>query len=341
MKTYNQLSLDERYRIAAMKNQRYSQAEIARQLGRSPSTISRELRRNSVQADVGIDRDYWPRDANRFAKERRAEKAERQRKIQGELKVFVEEKLRLSWSPEHISGRLRLEEHPYVCPETIYQHILRDRKTLGFYRYCLRFGGYKRHRFKSSRMAERTRERKHHIDQRSAAANARTELGHWERDCLLGKRGGSAILTLLERKSRYVRLVHVPRLETDVVAAATRDALRDLPVKSITNDNGIEFQRDEKLQTEMGIPIYFCDPCSPWQRGSVENVNGLIRQYFPKRSDFDALPRWAPLAVEETLNFRPRRVLGYRTPYEVFHNRRLSFTTNPLLHFGLEISDVN
>ncbi len=237
MRTYSQLSLDERYQIQTLVKRRYSQAEIARELDRSPSTISRELARNAP----GEDELYEARGAQRQVKERRNAKAAAQRKIQGELKLFVEERLRLSWSPEHISGRLRLENYTYVCPETIYQHILRDRKRLGFYRYCLRFAGYKHHRFKSSRMAERTRARKNWIAQRPSAANDRSELGHWERDCLLGKRGESAILTLLDRRSRYVRLMHVDGLDTDAVAAATCKALLGMPLKTLTNDNGIEF----------------------------------------------------------------------------------------------------
>ena len=336
MKTYSQLSLDERYQIQSLLKQRYRQAEIARELGRDPSTISREIARNS---DYGlIDHPYRATHAQAQTKERRIEKGEQQRKIKGDLKTFIEGRLRLGWSPEHISGRLRLENSSYVCPESIYQHILRDLKILGFYRYCLRFAGYKKHRFKKSRMAERSRERKHWLDERPAAANNRTQLGHWERDTLLGKRGHSAFLTLVDRKSRYVRLMHVPRVDTECVGSATVDALRSMPLKTITNDNGVEFQRDESLQKKMGIPIYFCDPMSPWQRGSVENVNGLIRQYLPKGANFDKLPPWVAKSVEETLNFRPRRVLGYRTPYEVFHRKKLSFTTDPLLHFGLETS---
>ncbi len=227
---------------------------------------------------------------------------------------------------------------PSVSHETIYQHILRDSKNLGFYRYCLRFGGYKHHRFKKSKVAERTHERKTWISDRCAKANNRSELGHWERDTLLGKRGEPALLTMIDRRSRYMRVALVPDLEADTVADATIRRLAGHVTKTVTNDNGVEFQRDEKLSSKMGIPIIFCDPHSPWQRGSIENANGLIRQYFPKGMSLASMPGWVGAAVENTLNFRPRKVLGYRTPYEVFHKKRLRFTKDDDMHFGLEFS---
>jgi len=335
MKTYAQLSLEERYQIEARLAMKQSVSHIAKALGRHPSTVYRELRRNSEQRSV---KPYTARRAQRFTTGRRIAKGEQQRKIQGELKQLVESKLRLSWSPEQICGRLRAERKIALSHETIYQHILRDSKRLGFYRYCLRFAGYKQHRFKKSRMAERTRARKNWIEQRPAAANQRTELGHWERDCLLGKRGESALLTLIDRKSRYVRVVHIAKVEANVVADATTTVLKGTAIRSITNDNGIEFQRDESLQTRLKAPVYFCNPSSPWERGSVENANGLIRQYFPKSYDFDALPAWGPTAVEDTLNHRPRKVLGFKTPHEVFHEIQTCLIQDPSMHFGLEFS---
>jgi IS30 family transposase len=336
MRTYEQLSLDERYQIQTRLGLGHSVRRIAKALGRDPSTIYRELKRNS---DPSCVKPYLAPRASRLAATRRTVKGEKQRKIQGELKDLVESKLRLSWSPEQIVGRLLLEQGISISHETIYQHILRDSKRLGFYRYCLRFGGYKQHRFKKSKMAARTRARKNHIDDRPRAANERSELGHWERDCLLGKRGDSALLTLVDRRSRYVRIVHVPKVNTDTIADATASALHGLKAKTLTNDNGIEFQRDETLQAKIGCAIYFCNAYSPWERGSVENVNGLIRQYCPKGCDLDEMPKWVPAAVENTLNFRPRKVLGYRTPHEVHHKKMVSLMKDQTMHFGLEFSN--
>ncbi len=339
MKRYRQLSLDERYQIAALLKQRTSAANIALKLGRDRSTVSRELKRNGDQyGSIGYNA---PRAENK-AHARRVAKGVTQRKITGELQVLVEQKLRLSWSPEHIAGRLKLEKSRWhVCAETIYQHILRNSKELGFYRYCLRFGGYKHHRFKKSKMAERTRMRKKWIKDRPVAANERAQLGHWERDCLLGKRGGSAFLTMIDRKSRYLRIAHVKNVDTDTVAAATKRSLRSEFVRTITNDNGLEFARDQELQEEMGVPVYFCEPSSPWQRGSIENANGLIRQYFRKGANLDRLPHWVANAIEETLNFRPRKVLGYRTPHEIHRNQTLTLVGNEEMHFGLKFSSRN
>jgi len=341
MRTYAQLSLEERYQIEARLGLKQTPYQIARELGRHPSTIYREIRRNNDSVDRNGEwhmKPYTARRAQKRTRVRRVKKGAAQRKIRGPLKKLVESKLRLSWSPEQISGRLLLEQGIRISHETIYQHILRDSKELGFYRYCLRFGGYKHHRFKKSKAAERTRARKKWIDDRPAAANDRTEVGHWERDSLLGKRGGSAMLTLIDRKSRYVKLVHVPSVETETVARATVRGLRGLPIKTITNDCGVEFQREESLQMKLGVPIYFCNPGSPWERGSVENANGLIRQYLPSGSDFDALGSWAPVAVEETLNLRPRKVLGFRTPHEALFDQTINLTKDQTMHFGLEFS---
>ena len=338
--SYQQLTLDERYQIQALRALGASQAKVARRLKRHRSTIARELRRNRRRYPPMVYQAEW---ASEQARRRRRDKGERSRKIQGELQALVEQKLRQSWSPEQVSGRLLLERGLRLSHETIYQHVLRDSRKQGILRYCLRFGGYKHHRFKKSKCAERTRLRRNGLDERPAAANERRELGHWERDCILGQRGSSALLTIVDRRSRFTRIRRVPRLQADSVADATVHALRPFRKlsKTMTNDNGTEFQRDESLQRRLAIPIYFTDPASPWQRGSVENANGLVRQYCPKRTNFDALPSWAPKALEETLNFRPRKTLGYLTPHEVFFRERLPLTTNPKLRFGLEFSTLS
>lgn len=335
---YKQLTRDERYQIAALLKQKMCPARIAKALDRSASTIVRELSRN--QNELG---EYTGGRAQERADRRRDAAAAQRRKLQGDLLELVEQKLRLSWSPEQIAGRLRRELGFVISHETIYQHVLRDtHEKSGMLRYCLRFGGYRQghSRFKKSRCAERTRARKNWIDARPAAANERTELGHWERDCILGTRGGAALVTFIDRRSRFVKVRHVARVDTEHVAAATIDALERLPTKSVTNDNGVEFQRDEDLQRLLGAKIYFCDPSSPWQRGSVENANGLIRQYVAKGECLnDMSPEYASM-IEETLNHRPRKVLGYRTPHEAFLDEELGLITDPkLLRFGLEYSN--
>jgi IS30 family transposase len=334
--TYKQLTLEERYQLEALRALGSSRAEIARALRRHASTISRELRRNSSAPS----RTYVASKAAAAAHRRRVEKGERSRKIRGVLQRHIEQKLHLSWSPEQISGRLRFELGICVSHETIYQHVLRDSRRRGHLRYCLRFGGYKHHRFRKSEVGEKTRARKNWLAQRPAAANERSELGHWERDCVLGQRGQSALLTMVDRKSRYTRIRHVKKVDTTHVARATIEALAEhrRVTKTMTNDNGAEFQRDEALQAKMRIPIFFTDPSSPWQRGSIENLNGLVRQYIRKGESMDTMPSWMPQALEETLNFRPRKTLGFRTPHEAFFGERRTLIANQRMHFGLEFS---
>jgi len=335
--SYRQLSLDERYQLQTLLGQGFGPTEIARALGRHPSTISREIRRNGPWRD---GKPYKAAAGHHETHLRRIAKGERSRKIQGALQTLIEAKLHLSWSPEQIAGRLSLEHGVSISHETIYQHVIRDARRKGTLRYCLRFGGYKHHRFKKSNLGEATRRRKHWLRLRCAAANKRTELGHWERDCVLGERGGAAFLTLVDRKSRYTRIRRVEKVDTAHVAAATIDALNTLPepAKTLTNDNGTEFQQDASLQKKLGVPIYFTDPSSPWQRGSIENLNGLIRQYVGKGVDIAAMPSWLATALEITLNFRPRKILGYRTPHEVHFCQALTLLSNQRMHFGLEFS---
>lgn len=336
--SHRQLTLEERYHIQAYLKAGDTQAMIAQRLSRSQSTISRELKRNS---DPGCTVPYLAQRAGRRAAQRRIAKGESSRKIQGPLQALVEGKLQLGWSPEQISGRLRLELDIRLSHETIYQHVLQDSRKRGHLRYCLRFGGYKHHRFKKSRMAERTKARKNWLDERPVAANERTEIGHWERDCVLGAKGEGALLTIVDRKTRYTRIRRVSRVNENEVAEATIAALEPhrRVTKSVTNDNGVEFQRDESLQRKLGVPIFFTDPSSPWQRGSVENLNGLVRQYVPKGSAIGSLPAWTPQALEETLNFRPRKVLGFRTPHEQFYEETVRLMAGQSrMRLGLEFS---
>jgi IS30 family transposase len=335
--SYRQLTLDERYHIEVYLNEQLSQAEIARRLNRHPATISREIRRNS---DRWCVRPYRAKRAAWFTGQRRIDKGERSRKIRGALQRLVEERLRWSWSPEQICGRLRLELGISVSHETIYQHVLRDARRRGYLRYCLRFGGYKHFRFKKSHMAERTRARKRWVDQRPAAANERTEIGHWERDCIVGRRGGKVLLTMVDRRSRYTRMALVRRPTADLVAAATCALLAPhrQVTKTLTNDNGKEFGQDETLERRLGVPIYFTEPSAPWQRGSIENLNGLVRQYIPKGTQLEKVPNAAVSALEETLNHRPRKNLGFKTPYELFFDEKRTLMNQKTMHFGMKFN---
>lgn len=333
MKYYRQLTRDERYQIQAMLKIGMHRAAIARQLGRSPSTVYREIARNGAPKAIVP---YNARKASQALLERRRRKGAASRKIQGELRELVEAKLRLSWSPEQISGRLRWERQILLSHETIYQHVIRDNTGL---RYCLRFGGYKHHRLKRSKHAYRTALWKKLLDQRPTGANERTEIGHWERDLVVGRVDGPAMLTMVDRRSRYTRLRRVADKSAETVGGQTLAVLRQqgIVAKTMTNDNGVEFQKGVEFERKSGIPVFYTAPAAPWQRGTVENTNGLIRQFFRKGSDLAEYPIWLERALEDVLNHRPRKTLYYRTPHEAFFDMPYKLLTSDM-QLGLEFS---
>lgn len=326
---YQQLTQEERYQIASYVAMGLSKTAISKKIRRDRSTIFREIKRNLTDSGA-----YRPRIAQQKYGERRKLKGEKARKIRGDILKLVEMKLAHGWSPEQISGRLWLEDGVELSHETIYQHIIRDtHEKRGPLRYFLRFRGYKHHRYKKSRYAERTRMRRHHLKNRCAEANNREKIGHWERDLVVGSQDGASLLTLIDRKSRLLKVRWIKKKSVAVVAKQTQLALKNLRIKSMTNDNGKEFGACSSLEKVLNAPIYFTEPSSPWQRGSIENVNGLVRQYFLKRTALELYPRWITKALEETLNHRPRKILDYRTPYEIFFNKQTSLIRS---HFGLK-----
>jgi IS30 family transposase len=260
-------------------------------------------------------------------------------KLKGDLKRLVEEKIMQGWSPEQISGRLLRERGVTVSAETIYQHIIRDDASGGLLRYGLRQRRQRHARIAKVASGDRARADHRHIDNRPAAANERTQLGHWERDCIVGARGKAALLVCVDRMSRFVKIARVEATTVKCVAWKTRKLMHGLPVESLTNDNGAEFNRPGELEKKLNAPIYVCDPSSPWQRGTVENTNGLLRYYVPKRTNFDDMHSLLPTALEETLNHRPRKVLGFRTPHEVFFDEETTLLpSRKRVHFGLEFA---
>jgi IS30 family transposase len=312
------LSEFERIRIADLLRVRSSFREIARQLGRSSGTISREVNRNSDADGV-----YHPHAAHRAAVERRARPQERKLADGGELRRFVSERLAKRWSPEQISQALRVEfpdrDDMYACAETIYQAIYDPDSLL---RRCsprpLRTGRLRRHHHRQGRRTNRFVEPMTMIDQRPVEVEDRETPGHWEGDLIIGQGNRSAIGTLVERTTRFTILVHLNRQRSaeylrDALIAAFLQLPRHLR-RSLTWDQGIEMACHGEFSRAIGMPVYFCNPASPWQRGTNENTNGLLRDYFPKSTDLfqhDA-ERLAEVALE--LNHRPRRTLQWSTP---------------------------
>jgi len=321
------LSQDERIEIADLRHAGLSIRQIAERLGRAPSTVSRELRRNATTGG------YRPFEAHRRATARRARHHRRRVETSEELRRLVAELLAQRWSPEQVSRQLRLrfpdEPTMRLCHESIYQAIyqpgsplMRPSPLAPHHRSPLRSG--RDHR-RAHQHAQHRRPRFEQpmltIRHRPFDPLDRSEAGHWEGDLIIGKDQGSAIGTLVERQTRTVRLLHMPCRDSDTLHEALKARLSDLPPRlllSITWDQGTEMARHLTITKSLGAPVYFCDSHSPWQRGSNENTNGLLRDYFPKGTDLSVHSPQHLLAVENELNNRPRRVLDDRAPAELF-----------------------
>ena len=313
------LSLAEREEISVGLAQRLPLRQIARRLGRPVSTVSREVGRNSVRGR------YRAHLAQRDAEERARRPKPAKLAVNGELREWVQGKLKLHWSPEQASARLKAEfpgrPEMRVSPETIYQSI-----------YVQGRGALRRDlaaRLRTGRALRRPRraeggERRGKIpgmvmiSERPAEADDRAVPGHWEGDLIIGRGGRSAVGTLVERSTRFTMLLHLPGgYGADQVAEAMSEAAAGLPAalrRSLAWDQGREMAAHAKVTTAAGMPVYFCDPHSPWQRGSNENTNGLLRQYFPKGTDLSVHGRDHLQAVADELNGRPRKTLGWATP---------------------------
>jgi len=319
MRGYTQLTQEERYQIYILKKAEYSQAEIAGLLERDKSTISRELRRNR-----GL-KGYRPQQAHNLAMTRRYDQA--RSRIGSEVWKFVDILIREEWSPEQIVGRVEMEQGVSISHEWIYQHVYANQRSGGdLYRFLRcqkvrrkRYGSYDRRGCIPNQVS---------IDERPAIVDSKRRFGDWEGDTVIGKGHRGALVTLVERKSLYT----VIRSVLHKTAAAVRNAVVDglSPyidwVHTITYDNGREFADHEGMASDLDARIYFAHPYASWERGLNENTNGLIRQYFPKQRDLTTV---TPCEIEKAmdkLNHRPRKSLGFRTPYEVFFNTRTSLT---------------
>ena len=322
------LTQDDRIEIADLRRSGLSVRAIARRLGRAPSTISRELRRNAVAG-----RGYRPFDAHRRATVRRARRHRRRIDINGELSGVVAELLLQRWSPQQISRHLRLrfadDPSMWLCHESIYQAVyqpnsrfLRPSRLAPHRRSPLRTGrDHRRAHQRRQRRRPRFQQPMLTIHDRPFPVDDRSEAGHWEGDLIIGNNHCSAIGTLVERQTRMVRLVHLPRSDADSLHTALVARMQDLPaglLRSITWDQGTEMARHLTTTDKLGAPVYFCDSRSPWQRGSNENTNGLLRDYFPKGVSLTNHSPTHLLAVEHELNRRPRMVLQDRCPADLF-----------------------
>ena len=312
MTSYNQLTQVERYQIHALQGADCSMADIARKLGRHPSSISRELKRNAIAGR------YCPGPAHRRAQLRQQDKPRQRSK--GHVRETVSILIRYDWSPQQVSLWLAKERKTQVSHEWIYQFIYADKRSGGKLHTHLRCQKKRRKRYGSNERRGQISNRVS-IDERPAVVAQRSRIGDWEIDTMIGARHSGALLSLTERKSRGVLLAKLPDCSADEATYATLGLLSELKdkVHTITVDNGKEFSGHEDISRVLEAKFYFAHPYSPWERGTNENANGLMRQYFPKGRDFSTITQAELEHAMDRLNNRPRKCLGMQTPNQVLY----------------------
>jgi IS30 family transposase len=313
MSNYKQLNQAQRYQIEILKKAGKSQKEIAALLGVSESTISRELKRN--QGKKG----YRPKQAQIKA-DNRKKQAAKALKMTPTLILLIEARIRLDWSPEQVSGQLKDELGILISHERIYQHIWADKRHGGTLHTHLRqYHKQRKKKYGSKDKRGQIRNRVS-IEERPAIVAEKTRIGDWEIDTVIGQNHQGALVTIVDRVSRYTLIKKVDSKHADVVTAATISLLQPYLDKTltITADNGKEFAGHESIKEQLGANVYFAHPYCSWERGLNENTNGLIRQYFTKGSSFQNITDDEVEAVMNKLNHRPRKSLKFKTPHAVF-----------------------
>ena len=313
MKKYSQLTEVQRYQIEALKKAKKDQKEIAVILGVSPSTISREFKRNTGQ------RGYRPKQAHIKALTRR-EEACKVIKMTAEVVTLIEAKIRLDWSPEQVSGWLNEEQAISISHERIYQHVWADKRQDGTLYKHLRHSHKKRKKQYGSKDKRGQIRNRVSIDERPEIVEQKTRIGDWEIDTVIGKNHQGALVTIVDRVSKFTLIKKVDSKHADVVTEATIMLLKPYLDKTltITADNGKEFAGHESMTEQLNAAVYFAHPYHSWERGLNENTNGLIRQYFTKGSSFENITDEQVEEVMNKLNHRPRKTLNYKTPNAVF-----------------------
>ncbi len=307
--SYTHLTVEERYHISSLRKTGISLSEIARQIGRNKSTISREIKRNTGQ------RGYRPKQANQFAHSRK-------RKGNSQIRAFgfsfLSQLIKKDWSPEQIHGRLKFKGW-YDVPsvERIYQYIYDDKATGGDLHTHLRCQKKRRKRYGSGQQRRGQIVDRVDIDYRPEIVDQRCRFGDFEGDTVVGHQHKGVLLTYADRKTRLTIIrPHINR-KSQLIAQSTIQALKDYQVHTITYDNGKEFAQHNLVAQALNTEIYFAKSYASYQRGTNENMNGLIRQYLPKSMPLDNVSMEQTQFIEDRLNNRPRKVLGFKTPLEV------------------------
>ncbi len=309
MKHYSHLTQAERYQISSLLKNNCTKTEIANILNRHKSMIGREIKRNTGK------KGYRPKQADGFAIDRKSNNAN---KINDFCWTYVTHLLKKKYSPEQISGRLKLDGWGKVpSVERIYQYIYADKRKESSLREHLRCQKQRRKRYSSGQDRRGKIIGRVDIDNRPEPANSRSRLGDFEGDTIVGNKHKGVLATLVDRKSREVKIKPLVRKLAVDVSNACIEKLKNELTNTLTFDNGLEFAKHQMITDSIGIDVYFAKPYHSWERGTNENTNGLIRQFFPKFMQLDQLTDAEVQEVEDNLNNRPRKILGYLTPLEV------------------------
>jgi IS30 family transposase len=314
MQKYKQLNLVKRYQILALLKEGMNYTQIANNIGVSKSTISRELKRNS------IDNTYQPDEAEREAFKRHRYK-KKYIKLTKPIEKYIRKYLKIKWTPEQISNRLKKDKQLTLSHETIYQYIYTNKSNGGrLYLHLAR--KMKKYNKRDAKYNSRGQiPNRVPISKRPKIVDKKLRIGDWEVDLIIGKYHQGAIVTIVDRKSKFTLMRLLPTKEAKGVTQAIIELLRPIKnvIYTITSDNGKEFALHQEVSSALDIDFYFCDPYSSWQRGLNENTNGLIRRYLPKKTDFTTVSDKEIIQIQNDLNNRPRKTLGYETPAEVFY----------------------
>lgn len=312
MQLYHHLTYSDRCQIFALKERNFSLREIAADIDVHFSTISRELRRNKGKQK------YRHRQAHHLAKQRKSHN--NPRKIQGSALAIILEKLALQWSPQQISGWLKRHNFLNISHEAIYQYIWHDKHLKGKLYLHLRHAGKKYNKRSANRAGRGFIPGRVDIDQRPDIVEEKSRIGDWELDTIVGAKHKGSIVSMVDRASKFAMFALRDGRTADEVGDALSNRLKPIikHVLTLTADNGKEFANHAKIANILQADFYFAKPYCSWQRGLNEHTNGLVRQYFPKKTDFQQISIKDLQKVEDLLNNRPRKILNFRTPAEVF-----------------------
>jgi len=311
--SHRQLTLQKRYHISALRKSGMSQKEIAKEVGVHPSTISRELKRNSIEGVYNAEKAQ----IKTVLRHKQKKKAT---VWTPSTERYVREKLKLDWSPEQISGRMKREGKRAISHESIYRYIYANKVNGGTLYRHLRHKNRKYHKRGRSYSSRGILKNRTMISQRPKVVEQKRRIGDWEIDTVIGKQHKGALVTVVDRHSKFTLIAPVASKHADGVCKALLKLLEPVKeiTKTITSDNGKEFALHETVAEKLDAKFYFANPYHSWERGLNEHTNGLIRQYLPKESELEHISVKEITMIQNRLNHRPRKVLGYKTPHEVF-----------------------